>query len=284
MREDERTAMIAPPPPRMMGPATRPVARVAPPRKRGSTGIVVALTLLGILAVAALAAGLYLANRTPLTDVPTLKGRTQAEADALLQQKHLVAGTPQNDQSPTCAKGKITNQSPEAGLRVPEGSTIGYTLCVGPGKTTVPLLVGHTVDQARAALQTAKLNGTFQAIDSDKPANTVVAVDPAENSSVDVGSAVTVKYSKGNLKVLPDLKGKTKDEAESALNQAGFTNYNFANQTTSNQDDVGKVVGTDHTANKAYAANEKITVFIGKSSATTGPPTPTGTPTGSPTP
>src|SRR5436190_2388902 len=33
MRDDERTAMIAPPPPRV-GPATRPVARVAPPRRR----------------------------------------------------------------------------------------------------------------------------------------------------------------------------------------------------------------------------------------------------------
>src|SRR5439155_19697382 len=127
MREDDRTAMIAPPP-RMMGPATRPVARVAPPRRRGSTGIVVALTLLGVLAVAALAAGLYLANRTPMTDVPTLKGLTQAEANALLQQKHLVAGTPTNDPGTTCPKGKITNQSPEAGVRVPEGSTVGYTL------------------------------------------------------------------------------------------------------------------------------------------------------------
>jgi serine/threonine-protein kinase len=284
MRDDERTAMIAPPPTRMMGPPGYPPARVAPPpRRRGSTGIVVALTLLGVLAVAALVTGLYLANRTPLTDVPTLKGRTQAEANALLQEKHLVAGTPTNDQSATCAKGKITDQSPEAGVRVPEGSTVGYKLCVGPGQVTVPPVIGLSKGDAQNTLKLAKLNSTTVDVDSDKPAGQVVGSNPAQGSTVNEGSSVTLQISKGNQKLLPDLTGKTQAEAAAALSQAGFTNVSFLPQNTDNPENVGRVVGQDPAGNKAYLTNTKIKVFIGKSVAPTTPATPTPTPTGTPT-
>src|SRR5262245_54639337 len=70
MSQDERTSMMAPPMVRIPPPARVP-SRVAERRRRSSAWVIVALTLLGVLAVAALTAGLYL-GRTPTTRVPDL--------------------------------------------------------------------------------------------------------------------------------------------------------------------------------------------------------------------
>src|SRR5256885_1834628 len=89
MNEHERTMIAAPPAARVAGPSTRQAGRYTPPPRRNNTGLVVALTLLGLLAVAALGTGLYLANRTQTTVVPTLIGKTKDEAQAALADKHL---------------------------------------------------------------------------------------------------------------------------------------------------------------------------------------------------
>src|SRR6266540_2975751 len=87
MREDERVTMLAPPMVRTMPPARQP-SRVAERRRRSSAWVVVALALLGVLAVAALTAGLLL-GRTPTTSVPDLKNMTLNEAKAALTQAKL---------------------------------------------------------------------------------------------------------------------------------------------------------------------------------------------------
>src|SRR5262249_15141827 len=88
MSEDDRAAMMAPPPVRT-APISRAPSRAAERRRRSSAWVVVALTLLGVLAVTALAAGLYL-GRTPTTTVPDLSGRTLNDARRALTDAKLV--------------------------------------------------------------------------------------------------------------------------------------------------------------------------------------------------
>src|SRR5690348_8808020 len=67
MSEAERTAMMAPAQRPMTGQMNRAPARVPPPQrtqKRGSTALVVLITVLGMLALGVLALGLYLANQS----------------------------------------------------------------------------------------------------------------------------------------------------------------------------------------------------------------------------
>ena len=65
-------------------PASRQPARAAQRQKRkNSTGIAVALTVLGLLAVAALSIGLYLANQAPTVPVPDLTGQDRGRGDQL---------------------------------------------------------------------------------------------------------------------------------------------------------------------------------------------------------
>src|SRR5439155_13908818 len=158
-----------------------------------------------------------------------------------------------------------------------------YTLCVGPGQVTVPPVIGLPKGDAQNLLKQVKLNPTTVEVDSDKPAGQVVGSNPAQGSTVNEGSTVTLQISKGNQKLLPDLTGKTQSDAAAALAQAGFNDVSYVPQNSS-PENAGRVVSQNPPGNKAYLTSTKITVFIGKSVAPTTPATPTPTPTSTQTP
>jgi serine/threonine-protein kinase len=282
LAEHERTAMIAPPA-RVAGPGTRPPSRYTPPpRRRGSTGVIVALTLLGLLAVVALGTGLYLANRTPMTPVPTLVGKTRDEARTLLADKRL-RGQEDAKPDPNCLKDKVFAQSPNPGSEVPEGSSVSYTLCLGPGQTTVPQLTRLTKDQAQKALADKKLKGVFPDVDNSAPQGTVVGTIPAEGSPIDIGKTVTVQVSRGNLKDIPPVLGMSEADAKAKLASSGFTAVKVVDNNNAAPDEVGKVTGQDPPVNKGpVKVDTPITIFVGR--AAKPPPTPSTSPSPSPTP
>ncbi len=274
MREEERTAMIAPPMARS-GPPTGPVARVAPPPRKSNVWIAVALTLLGVLAVAALGTGLYLSNRKTQIEVPNLQGRTGPDADALLRQLKLQP-SPGQVNSASCEKGKVQDQSPAARTQVNEGATVEYKICAGPNQVIVPPLAGLTKDQAQRALDGAHLRSRFTSVASDKPADQVISSNPKEGVAVDENTTVEVTISKGNLKKVPDLSGKTETEARQALRDNGFTGSVTATERDTNkQSDAGRVIGQDPAPGQSQDAAVKITIVIGRVATPTNPPSPT---------
>jgi len=277
LTEAERTAMLAPP--RPPGPPYRPAARVAERRgqRNAATAVVVLLTILGVLAAAALGLGLYLANNTPNVTVPDLAGKTAAEAQKLLNDNRLKPK--EQKAAGTCAPNQVNRvvaQNPEAGRSVDEGSEVTYDVCLGPGKTTVPPLVGLNRDQAQRALQDRKLTARFVAVDSDKPVDTVVGSDPKEGSTVDEGQAVTVQVSKFNMRALPDLTGKSPDDARTALTAAGFdaNRVRTTERVVANPGDVGKVVGQDPAAGRVVPLTSNIVIIIGRQQAQQPSPSP----------
>jgi serine/threonine-protein kinase len=285
MREDERTAMIASPAATRSGSPTRPVARVAPPSRRNNTWVAVALTLLGILAVGALAVGLYVANHKPLVAVPNLEGHTADEANALLTQKNL---TPRQTELRTldCIQNKIADQTPSANSQVEPGTVVQYKVCMGPGQVKVPPLVGLTKAQAQTTLESAHLKPKFVTSSSDKPADQVIASDPKEGTAVNGNSEVTVTISKGDQKKVPNVVGRSEAEAKAAINAAGFK-PNVVAQETTDPTQVGRVMGQDPDGDTpADPAKTNVTIFVGKSSAPPPAPTPSAgpTPTSSPRP
>src|SRR6185503_7883896 len=149
MTEDELATMMAPPiaahrPP----PPTRQVARASQrQRRRSSAPIVVVLTLLGVAAVATLAVGLYLANRTKMVAVPSLVNHSSVDAERLLAGEGLK-GDPKSSVSTGCTVNNVIEQGTPAGQQVAQGTTVSYTVCAGPNQVKVPYVIGF--DQARA--------------------------------------------------------------------------------------------------------------------------------------
>jgi beta-lactam-binding protein with PASTA domain/predicted Ser/Thr protein kinase len=275
MNEHDRTMIAAPPAARVAGPGTRQAGRYTPPPRRTNTGLVVALTLLGLLAVAALGTGLYLANRTPTTVVPTLVGKTKDEARAALADKHL---RPQEDaqSNPSCPKGKVFGQDPPAGRQVQESTVVTYQLCLGPGQTKVPQLTGLTKAQAITALKDAKLTGQFTDVDSTGAPGTVVGVTPPEGSAIDVGKSVAVQISKGNQKQLPSVVTLSEADARAQLAAAGFTHVQVVDNNNATADQIGKVTGQDPAGNTTQKTDTTIRIFVGRAQKPSSPPSGSG--------
>jgi eukaryotic-like serine/threonine-protein kinase len=280
MREDERTAMIAAPTGMVRnGAPTRPTARVAPPpQRKNNAWVAVALTLLGVLAVAALGIGLYVANHNkPQVPVPDLKGQSSDEASRLLNQAKLKP-SPTQFNDPNCQQNTVTDQTPAANTKVDEGTTVSYKICLGPGQTTVPQLIGLNRAAAEQALAANHLVGKFVDVNSDQPAGNVVDSDPKPATPVKENSTVTVSISKGNQKKVPPVVGQREADAKAAIVAAGFK-VNVISQDTTDSTQVGKVINQDPDGGTvADPAKTTVNIFIGRSSQpTSGPTTPNPT-------
>jgi eukaryotic-like serine/threonine-protein kinase len=287
LREAETTP-LPPPPPRVVGArSTGTMARVGNQQRRRTSGaVLVALSILGILAVAALGTGLFLAGRPAQSVVPPLRGLTGSQAQTALTNAKLN-GAPQNVPGNGCDKDKVTTQSPDPGTKVAQGQTVSYTICAGPDTVTVPPLIGLTQAQADAALKGAGLLGTFDKVDglrADK--DKVNGADPKEGETVTKGSKVQVHISLGNQNTVPDVRGLTYDGAVAKLADAGFTNVKKSINNAPGPGEAGRVTSQLPKAQSVAKMTDQITIVVGATetppSSSSPSPTPTGT--GNPTP
>jgi len=283
MTEDERTAMMTAPPMRPLGHPTRQVARVADRRRQnnGTTAIVVMLTILGMLAVGALIAGIYLARGKPEVSVPDLAGQTSEDAQRLITESKLKADPETNECGDPARYNKVIGQNPQANSKVEEGSTVKFTVCVKAGDVIVPDLLNKTKAEADKALKDLKLVPVFVQIDHEAPVDTVVSVDPPGGRSVPPGTKVTVNLSRGNLKVVPDVSGRTEADARAALASAGFTNVRAQQQNTTDSSQVGRVLSQSPGPNGKAKADAQITIVIGRQQSTPSNPPSSPAPSGS---
>ncbi|WP_433619575.1 Stk1 family PASTA domain-containing Ser/Thr kinase [Dactylosporangium sp. CA-139114] len=265
MTEDEMAAVMAqqttayrPPP------ASRQPARANQRQKRkSSTGVVVMLTVLGLLAVSALAIGLYLANQEPPVRVPQITGRNQGEAAEVLRQSGLT-GDPRGGSTENCQPGVVTLQNPTPGTEVKQGTQIDYEICGAPTLVTVPSLTRMSKDEATQQLQSLKLVPQIQDRDGTEPKDEVQSSDPASGTQVKPGSTVTVYVSKFNQAIMPNVLDKSPGEAQGLLQAAGFTNVTTQSITVTDDSKVGLVVSVQQTVGKTYLKTDKIVLKVGQ--------------------
>jgi serine/threonine protein kinase len=192
-------------------------------RRRTSGWAIAGLTALAVLAVVALVAGLIVSQQPSKKSVPDLAGKTNEQAQQLLRNNSLVPDAKATSNA-SCELNKVLTQNPSANSRIDEGSTVSYTWCAGPGKVTVPAVIGQQQEAAVAALKGVNLVAKIEAVESDKPQNTVVKATPDVGQTVDENTEVVLQVSKGNLRAVPDLakKGYSEETAKVLIQQAGF--------------------------------------------------------------
>jgi len=228
----EATQVLAP-----QGPVTQTLPPASPPW--GATGLgevatieeeeerkrpwlVWLLVAIAILAVAGIVA-LLIANsnkeKGPETvAVPTLAGKTEAEAKNLLQSLDLVyAGdTGTSDSIP---EGSVISSNPAAGEVVDVGSTVTVVISTGTGTVTVPDLTGKTTAEAASILSGLDLTVDPTQETDDNPdfkEGQITKTDPAADETVAAGSSVKLWVSTGLVDV-PSFVGKDQKEATDKL-------------------------------------------------------------------
>jgi eukaryotic-like serine/threonine-protein kinase len=222
-RDGTATAVLAPVPPPPLEPPSEayvyPEEPLAPREPRDGRWW---LWLLAVLVAALGLAAVLLLPGTQKVGVPTVVGADQANAEAKLRQDGFRVDTVQKTAEQPA--GQVIGQDPTGGTKAKKGSTVTLTVSAGPQQVAVPQVVGLTVSSARGRLSKAGLQASEREENSDTVAEgRVISVSPTEGQKVDKGSSVTLVVSSGKPQVeVPDVVGKSFDEAQSNLQAAGF--------------------------------------------------------------
>jgi serine/threonine-protein kinase len=135
---------------------------------------------------------------TGKTTVPNIKGKTQKEAESLLQQSGLTFGKAETELSDQ-PSGTVLRQSPKAGAEVSQGEQVTFTIAREPATVTVRQVAGETQEAAEAILKNEQGLKTQVASEySDTvPSGLVTRTDPGPGVSVTEGSTIYVFISNG---------------------------------------------------------------------------------------
>ena len=162
----------------------------------------------------------------PEVTVPDFVGKSLADAQSRARRDHLNVQVVQQSYSGTVPSGFVLAQDQPAGKPVKVGRLIGLTTSLGPELVRVPDVRRRSLLDARFMIEQARLTvGEIrEAYDAAVPAGVILSQDPAPGASLERGTAVYLRVSKGpETLILPDLVGRPLDEARRTLDSLGVT-------------------------------------------------------------
>ncbi len=215
----------------------------SPPRRRSGVAWTMGVLLLAIVVAVVYGAYLMLKPTTPtqaMTTVPGVQTFTLVQAEQLLADHSLKTGVVTHQRGANDdTVGTVIKQDPTQGTSVAVGSAVNLTVNDGPTLVTLPGVTGATTAKAEAALKKAGFTNvttvTNDPVANPEPttaaAGTVVSVSPAAGFQGVATTQVTLTVATGKS-VVPNLRGKTRDDARQGAKAAGFTHVVVQISTT----------------------------------------------------
>jgi serine/threonine-protein kinase len=197
--------------------------------------------------------------------VPDVVTKLRADAERIIRDAGLVPVVEEeaNDNAP---EGTVFAQDPEAGTELEEGSRVTLKVSTGAATGTIPAgLLGRPQAEVVRALNDAGFTKVtpVQVERADVAEGLVVAIEPAPGSTVPLSTEVKVQVSKGLPGIpIPDVKGKTVDQARRDLTAAGFIVGETINQPSADVE-KGRVAGTDPTGSAPKSTVVNLIVSTG---------------------
>jgi serine/threonine-protein kinase len=205
-----------------------------PERRRRWWIVLLVLALLGLLGLAAFFLVRELLPTTPTgVRVPGVVGLDADEATERLEQAGFRVEE-EREFNEDVPRNEVIEQDPPAGERVDRGETVTIVVSRGQEPVPVPSVVGLTEEEARAALEEARLRvGSVIPQASEEEEGTVIAQDPEEGDRVRPGFGVTLTVSSGPETVgVPDLICQDFDSAQAEVESAGLDFVPTGTRTT----------------------------------------------------
>ncbi|MEC3958424.1 Stk1 family PASTA domain-containing Ser/Thr kinase [Nocardia sp. CDC153] len=193
--------------------------------------------------------------------VPSIAGMNTDKAIATLQGAGFKTET-RNKASDTVPVGNVVGTDPAAGSRITKGSTVA--VLVSSGKPKVPdLQAGQDIQSVNKAIRDAGLTPVDSGeVGSTAPKGSLAKVDPAPGTVLPANAQVKVYRSKGSQPVkVPDVRGKTEDEAKTALQKAGLTVSSTRDQFDA-KIKSGSVIGTDPAAGTSTESGNGVVLIV----------------------
>lgn len=207
--------------------------RKAQKHSRIATIAVVACSAVAVIALGmflmALFNGALLNQGKDLVDVPFLIGQVYDESFVERYDDFVIRLQPKQYHE-TFQNGQIIRQEPAGGNQVVKGTELWITVSMGkePENKVMDNLVDVDIAQAQALLQGQGFVPLVRYDPSDEfDAGQVIRTKPEAGAPLTEGQTVSLWVSTGPkviVKKMPDLLGLAREEAEAALNTAGFKN------------------------------------------------------------
>ena len=136
---------------------------------------------------------------------------------------------------------------------------------------TIPAdIVGLDIAEADRRLTALGFNPVLgeQREDSRFEPNQVITTDPAPGTTAPKGSQITLHYSAGPGELtVPDLRGKTEEEAFKLLRDAGF-GIGTRTEAPSDEFEEGLIIATDPQAGRSVPKNTAVSIVVSSGPAT----------------
>lgn len=146
-------------------------------------------------------------------------------------------------------------------------ATAAWYFISGPGSgSPLPSLVGMTKSQAEMALKGIGATLVVESTEFDEqvPADRILTTAPAAGKRIKAGSTVSVSVSKGPERyTVPDLAGKSVDEADSALAALGLL-VGVRSESFSDQIPSEKIISTRPVAGSQVRRGASIDIVVSK--------------------
>ena len=189
--------------------------------------IVIGVVIVAIAALIGLGSMLGWFGGSDEITVPDFVGKTLEEATAEAEEKGLVIQEGDLVFSPDQEEGFIASQNPASGSKVTEGKVITVNISKGKKDGVVPKIEGMDYDEAKEYLESFGFKmGPGVTVDSPLPKGIIVSQSVPYGTQAKSGTEINVEISNGKGKEMvkvPNLIGRTPDEANSLLSQAGLS-------------------------------------------------------------
>ena len=230
--------------------------------------------LLALAIAALLLVAIVLLGSPERVQVPDVVGSSISVAQQRLEKAGFeVVTVRDNSDKP---RNRVIGQNPGGRTTADKGSRVTLTVSEGRSIQTVPNVTGAGRRTAAKALVAAgfKVDEVEQFSDEVK-INRVISQSPSAGSAVQQGGTVELVISKGREKVaVPDVVGKSEDDARSALEADGFRVAVRKSETDAEQ--PGTVLSQNPGEGTKATSGSQVTITVAEEPASIAVPDVTG--------
>lgn len=227
-------------------------------KKWNFTKILVYMTV-AVVALSVIAHFIFNRNREVLP-VPDVVNMTVVEAQAALEEKGFEVELEERYGN-AVKPGTVMEQSPKAGEKRKQGSTIYLTISKGAELKTVPEIIGMSLSKAENLLKDEgyAIGKITKKFDSNKTVGIVLEQFPKAMDKAPKGSKINLVVNEGE-KTVPNVVGQKLATAKQLLEKEGLvvgsTSY------TKNQADKDTVLSTDPVPGSHLSEGAKVNLTL----------------------
>jgi beta-lactam-binding protein with PASTA domain len=183
--------------------------------------------VLFVVFVASVLAAMRFAIHGRQTTIPKLVGLTESQAQRLLADHGLVLDVGDRYFSSDVLPGRVMSQVPAPGIDVRRGWHVRVAESMGPQRAVIPNLIGNSERTAEMNIRRRglELGSVAMAAISGAAPDQIVAQSPSANavnvSEPKIGLLLAASEDRPSF-VVPDLVGRSEDDAVNAIVNAGL--------------------------------------------------------------